>query len=1536
MLNLNFRDIRTHNGSKDGGFEELVCQIAHASPPVNAKEFIRTGIGADAGVECFWVLSDGTEHAWQAKYFIDPITDGQWSQVTKSIETALTRHPAIKKYYICFPRNLSHGIQLRNGRQIQTERDKYDIHLNKWIRFAESRGIHVEFELWTEHDIFLRLVNPTDSILYGKAIYWFDIPLLEMQQLRDKVTDSQRLLGDRYSPLDHIDISISRVFDSIILSKEMDLNLVKFLKSIQDAIDSTEYLIKETTQERGKSVLKRCLMRLQGYHQLCLTSNKNGTFFNEYEVLYDKLSDIYYDVNSISRQSSTIVREETNDETTTTYLQRRLLNDIETEISRAKGFLKEKSICAGASRSMLLSGEAGIGKSHLLCDLALRLIDDDIPVLFLLGQHYPGGNPINFVRDALGFTNYQPMQILGCLDSFAESRRARFIIIIDAINEGEHNNDWNNHIDKFLQDLSKFENIAVIMSCRSTYLDFILPCRNKIKVCDRDLVQVTHTGFKGNQHYVVASYLNKQGVVYPVIPFVIPEFENPLFLKLCCKSIKAKGESHFPEGLNGFNALFEYYISCLEENIANIKRYRKSELIVKNVLSKITEEMYPEKINGLSVSEARNIVNNYDPNPSYGESLFNLLIDEGILSYDCIGFFDTSSTNREIVKFTYEKFSDYSIAKNIINKCSSIKELERMFDQDGDIGKIILSDKKYIYAGIFEALGICIPEKFNREFMEFLSLKDESEYEWFLDKTFKSSILWRSGKTVNEKSIELLNRICNGRYFGKLEDALDILISLSTEPEHPWNAIFLDRILKEKPMPERDSFWSTYIAINTRQNRDDTEQESRANVLIDWGLKANLKLADNDRLYLLTIVLLWMTTTSCRHTRWRARKSLARVLSFIPCKINDLISGYTKVDDVYLVESLYGAVYGAVLSVNKDDITQSVAMAVFENIFNDVVHFPQLQLRDYARGILEYAYHKKLLKGIDGVPEKFRPPYSSKWPLENVSLKEIDDILGDRFSNSIKRSLLGGLNDFGNYTMECVHYWSLSELSETHPVTWLELQRNFAMEKLHSPVKDKYLRYLEECENQDKRSQTEILEEKIILGHIRAEGLNQENDETIGKTIESILTQESTGKPDAWELLNNEINENISEQDKEYFRWINNGGYKLNQPAAFSRKLAQRWVCKKAHSLGWTKELFEKFERAYSNGDGFERQGGPIERIGKKYQRIAFDELLARMSDNLKWLGRGYSNEDTSRFYGPWQINYRDIDPTIWRNYVNEKDILEKKVYWEPESVCFEDESLEQQISWVRAKDNFVDYKKYLCVSCQSHENRWLILHGFSLWINKDILNKNCAGHQEIWYRINACLVKKKDFTAIRDVFSKKILTSPTLLRISNNDQGYLREYPWHDSYIDELANKVFIEAIPYDNNERNIDIGMPLFVYKWEDESVNSGSSMYLPSTKIIDDMKLCNLPDAPNIWTNEAGEKVFIAPYSPEGDNNYALINADIFMSWMDKNDFQLIWLVGGEKIIFDDHVEPMIRDRMILGGLYTLKDGEIIGESWNEIES
>ena len=66
-MEINFSQIRTHDGSKNSGFEELICQIAHLQKPDNGKRFVKKdGAGGDAGVECYWILDDGLVICWQA------------------------------------------------------------------------------------------------------------------------------------------------------------------------------------------------------------------------------------------------------------------------------------------------------------------------------------------------------------------------------------------------------------------------------------------------------------------------------------------------------------------------------------------------------------------------------------------------------------------------------------------------------------------------------------------------------------------------------------------------------------------------------------------------------------------------------------------------------------------------------------------------------------------------------------------------------------------------------------------------------------------------------------------------------------------------------------------------------------------------------------------------------------------------------------------------------------------------------------------------------------------------------------------------------------------------------------------------------------------------------------------------------------------------------------------------------------------------------------------------------------------------------
>ena len=93
MPEIDFPNIRTHESSKNEGFEELCCQLLALTPPEQGARWIRKrGAGGDNGVEGYWKLGDGSEHAIQSKYFFE-FGNSQRRQLSDSIDSMLAGHP---------------------------------------------------------------------------------------------------------------------------------------------------------------------------------------------------------------------------------------------------------------------------------------------------------------------------------------------------------------------------------------------------------------------------------------------------------------------------------------------------------------------------------------------------------------------------------------------------------------------------------------------------------------------------------------------------------------------------------------------------------------------------------------------------------------------------------------------------------------------------------------------------------------------------------------------------------------------------------------------------------------------------------------------------------------------------------------------------------------------------------------------------------------------------------------------------------------------------------------------------------------------------------------------------------------------------------------------------------------------------------------------------------------------------------------------------------------------------------------------------
>ncbi len=107
----------------------------------------------------------------------------------------------------------------------------------------------------------------------------------------------------------------------------------------------------------------------------------------------------------------------------------------------------------------------------------------------------------------------------------------------------------------------------------------------------------------------------------------------------------------------------------------------------------------------------------------------------------------------------------------------------------------------------------------------------------------------------------------------------------------------------------------------------------------------------------------------------------------------------------------------------------------------------------------------------------------------------------------------------------------------------------------------------------------------------------------------------------------------------------------------FNLSLIQRYVLWRVFDLGWTTERFSEFDqfvRRQSHG----REESKPERIGKKYQWIAYHEILAYIADHYQYRERYREDEGGQAYEGPWQEYLRDIEPFLFASINDRGHIL--------------------------------------------------------------------------------------------------------------------------------------------------------------------------------------------------------------------------------------------------------------------------------------
>ncbi|MBH8314559.1 ATP-binding protein, partial [Klebsiella pneumoniae] len=299
-------------------------------------------------------------------------------------------------------------------------------------------------------------------------------------------------LGGRYTPKLNVKLEISKVFEGLgrtqlfydMFYKHIDSFLIKGnkLKNCDEISEKLSFISKSLTD------ISTLYLDID-FHKLSQISVKS--FCENIVNCQSAISESESMLLKLREESKSNGKEASFSDKHSSTL--RGLMEFDYECDNLCAFLKSITVKLSNNPFLLLEGEAGIGKSHLLADVIESRIAAGYPSLFLLGQQLTTDeSPWVQILKRLQL-NATSTEFLEKLNLYGKNNGKRLLIFIDAINEGNGNRFWEDNINSFVDEIKSFEWLGLVMSVRSAYKDITISnehvSRNNFEIHE-------HLGFK--------------------------------------------------------------------------------------------------------------------------------------------------------------------------------------------------------------------------------------------------------------------------------------------------------------------------------------------------------------------------------------------------------------------------------------------------------------------------------------------------------------------------------------------------------------------------------------------------------------------------------------------------------------------------------------------------------------------------------------------------------------------------------------------------------------------------------------------------------------------------------------------------------------------------------------------------------------------------------------------------------------------------------------------------------------------------------
>ncbi|WP_367299631.1 AVAST type 2 anti-phage system protein Avs2 [Hafnia alvei] len=1361
----------------------------------------------------------------------------------------------------------------------------YGIFLKKINECKILKKLHIE-ETYKEkifdiNDEIIKL-NLILHSLDEKLTFQFDEDWLNSKN-KKAIAD----LGGRYTPELNVRLEVSKIFDGI--GRTQNFSKMCYYKF-------HNFLAKGKEIKNCKEISEQILLigqSLAEVRQLYLEID----FTSLYIIPVDKFCEYISNCQKAILESKSKLREIINQSKINGQSIRshekyslilRRLREFEYECESLCDFLKSVTVRLSNNPFLLLEGEAGIGKSHLLADVIKLRITAGYPSLFLLGQQLTTDeSPWIQILKLLQIKNTST-DFLEKINLYGKKIGKRFLIIIDAINEGNGNRFWGDFINSFIDEIKSFDHIGLIMSVRSTYKDITI---SKEQIYRNGFETHKLSGFKNVEKEAVNLFYDYYNIEKPSSPNLNPEFKNPLFLKLMCEGLKRSGFTRVPAGFHGISKILSYYVCGVNKSLASPKKYnydRKFPL-VNDSLNELIKVKLANGGSNISFIDAHKVVQSVVKDYVSEKNFLNALIDEGLLTKGNIRNQDNSF--EEVVYISFERFDDHLTVNYLLD---GIENIESEFKTGGRLKKYL--NEQYDFnrsQGIIEALAVQLPEKYEKEIYELLP---ELSEDYKLVNSFIDSLVWRDIAAIDFKKIEtFINKNIVSKQ-SSLENYMEKLISISGVEGHPMNAIFLHEWLLKFSLADRDAFW-------TKNLKYKYDESSTFRQLIDWAWRdADIRYISDKSIELVAITLCWFLTSSNRELRDCSTKALVNLLEDRILVLIKVINKFEGVNDPYIWERVFAVALGCTLRTKNNNELSQLAEIVFDKVFKHEYVYPNILLRDYAREIIEYISHLGLMpEGYD--LSKTRPPYKSIWP-ENIPSKDILKSLYYKDGYfSLWRSIMGG-GDFSRYTIGTnFHHtdWSGCKLGETL-VNRKEILKSF-LRKLTNEQKELY-NSIDPFLYDDYTDSSSI---ENILNIKKIKCRKSEGDISYNK-----------------KLFKNSLSEDLLttfENDLEPYFDKNNKILETDE--FFDLSIAERLIFKRVIELGWSPRKHGDFDKEIGSGRG--RREFNQERIGKKYQWISYYEYMAMLSDNFIRFG-GYGKErKVNSYQGPWDPYVRDIDPTILLKNTGLRQISQEEMWWA------NDKFFDCNCTFEEWMSTTISNPYGLIEVNDTNGDEWLVLESHPSWKEPDVISDTDLEYpiKEIWCQVRAYLVKSEEFEIFKSWSEKQNYMGRWMPESAEIYQLFNREFYWSEAFhffqSEDYSCSNWTQVVDRASGKRVADVSVTSVNYVWGEEfdkSKNEALNFLKPSKLIFDKMGL-KYSKEDGAYENKDGNIICFAAEALHATKPYLIIKKEPFLKMLKDNHLNIVWTLLGEKNVTGNGLSSNYNINQFSGSFYMDND-------------